>query len=356
MTQLVSPGREPNAAGLHRLAALLGIAVPTASGAAPGPSPRRRDVEHAAVCRAVLEALASDRPLVIVIDDAHALDDVLLEFLAGLTGRSPFRSSSSSPLVKTSRTGRCSQESRWSRYPSDALGRTSSLELIRVVLGSLHHHDLDEVVLGPAVEDRILEAVGGIPFLIEQVVQYLIERKLLVSAEQRWEVAADFPAVGLPDTARAMIDARVDALTPDERHLLQNASVLGRVFWVDAAAALAGITELETVEGIVESLIERELLGELVDDVAGDTSFRHAIVCDAIYTSLPIAERAEKHHLIAEFLADLAHETDAVSTTELAHHSERAVMLAPRAGRTHRGRTDRRRLPAGDRGPGSGRT
>ncbi len=327
VTELIAPDREPNRIGLNRLAELLGIAEPSSVVSAKAPVRNRRHDEQVAVARTLLEALARDRPLVIVIDDAHAVDDVLLEFLAGLHG----------PVALPILVVLATREDLSDRevlagvplveVPLGPLDRPSSLELIRVVLGSLHHHDLDEVVLGPAVEDRILEAVGGIPFLIEQVVQYLIERKLLVSAEQRWEVAADFPAVGLPDTARAMIDARVDALTPDERHLLQNASVLGRVFWVDAAAALAGITELETVEGIVESLIERELLGELVADAAGDTSFRHAIVCDAIYTSLPIAERAEKHHLIAEFLADLARETRAVSIDQLAHHSERAVML-----------------------------
>ena len=332
VAELISPDREPNLVGLARLAEMLGLVDPIAGNFTNAPLRSRRMDEQSAVARALVLALARDRPLVLVIDDAHAADPILLEFLAGLDGVGP------SPILVVLAT----REDLSSRpeleavsvatIDLDPLDRDASLELIGVVLGSVGQHELDEVVLGPAVEDRILDAVGGVPFLIEQVVQYLIERGLLVSAEQRWEVAADFPAVGLPDTARAMIDARVDALTTDERHLLQNASVLGRVFWVDAAASLAGITELDELERIVRSLIERELLGEQVDDGSGDTAFRHAIVCDAVYSSLPMAERAEKHHRVAEFLAQLADEIDSVSIEQLAHHSERAVVLSRELG------------------------
>ena len=118
------------------------------------------------------------------------------------------------------------------------------------------------------------------------------------------EVAADLSEIGLPDTARAMVDTRLDALPAPERHFLLEASVIGRTFWREAVAEVGDFeTEGVDVDALVDRLVDRGLLGrEDLDDQIGDLAFRHVVVRDAVYASIPMAERAEKHARIAEWI------------------------------------------------------
>ena len=113
----------------------------------------------------------------------------------------------------------------------------------------------------------------------------------------------------LPVNLRGAIAARLDELAPDDRELLQRASVLGETFGVREAALLAG-RDLSTTAGALARLGHAAYL----DPVGGDWRFHHALVHDVAYGRLPVAERMRLH---ARYARDGAHPEDAEA---LAHH------------------------------------
>jgi tetratricopeptide (TPR) repeat protein len=126
---------------------------------------------------------------------------------------------------------------------------------------------------------------------------------------------------------QGLIAARIDGLAPEEKALLQNASVIGKVFWPSAVPGadpriLHGLERKEFVRRDRRSAI------------AGETQFAflHALVRDVTYGQIPRAERADKHRLAAEWLASLAGDRTEDHAEMLAHHYREALSLAEAAG------------------------
>ena len=147
------------------------------------------------------------------------------------------------------------------------------------------------------------------------------------------EGAAD-PAHELPVAIRTTIAARLDALPAEERRLLLDASVVGNTFWRGAVERLAG-DELSVVPAL-EDLEFRELIRRRrASRMQGDEefSFKHELIRDVAYGTLPHAARRERHAIVAEFLEEEAG-SGADAAAILAHHwreagdSERAVALS----------------------------
>ena len=137
------------------------------------------------------------------------------------------------------------------------------------------------------------------------------------------------PRSQLPTSVRAIIAARLDSLPPDERSVLVDASVVGRVFWRGALAEIAQRDELSTLLGSLEArdLIRREAVSRIQGDQ--QFGFKHGLIHDVAYGTLPRAARRERHAAVARFLEAT---TDVGQSHEaLAHHwreageTERAV-------------------------------
>ena len=158
-----------------------------------------------------------------------------------------------------------------------------------------------------AAAERIEQAAGGNPLFVEELTAAMVEG------------AAD-AAQDLPVAIRATISARLDALPAQERRLLLDASVVGNTFWRGAVERLAG--DERSVVPALEDLEFRELIRRRrVSRMQGDEefSFKHELIRDVAYGTLPRAARRERHAVVAGFLEEEAG-SGADAAAILAHH------------------------------------
>jgi tetratricopeptide (TPR) repeat protein len=158
----------------------------------------------------------------------------------------------------------------------------------------------------------------------------------------------------LPESVQHIIAARLDTLSLEEKRLLQDAAVLGKVGWLGALAALGDLPRW-TAEQRLHALERRELLRrERRSQVAGERqyAFRHVLVRDVAYGQLPRAARADRHRRAAEWLQALSPDRAEDRAELLAHHYLAALEFARAAGQDTGVLAERARLAlreAGDR-------
>jgi tetratricopeptide (TPR) repeat protein len=273
----------------------------------------RRD-EAFAAWRSFLEALAEERALVLVFEDLHWADDALLDFVDYLVD---WARGVPVLVVGTARPELLSRRPGWGGGKPNAvtlsLAPLSDDETARLV-----HTLLDRPVLDAEVQKTLLERAGGNPLYAEEFVRMLDDRP-----------ETDLP---LPETVQGLIAARLDGLTAEEKALLQAASVVGKVFWLGAAAELADV-DRRSAEDRLHALERREFLRrERRSSVAGEVeyAFRHLLVRDVAYGQIPRGVRAERHRAAARWLESLGRPEDHAEM--LAHHYLRALELGRAAG------------------------
>jgi tetratricopeptide (TPR) repeat protein len=291
------------------------------------------------------EALAAERPLVLVLEDLHWSDASTVDLLAAIARR---REPARLLLIGTYR-------------PLDVIVRGHPLRAVTPQLAV--HGASDELLLEPLREadvDRYLTArfggeVGrrlapvvhrrtdGLPLFMVNVVEALIRQGLLVEAGGRWEMKASESDVetGVPENLRRMIEQQLAGLTPDEQRLLEAASVAGLVF---SAASVAGTLDddVEVVEDRCEALARREqfLRAGGVEEwpdgtVAARYRFLHVLYQQVLYEQLPPARRGRLHRQIGEREEAGYRATPSERAATLAVHFERGG-VAPRAIAYHR--------------------
>jgi class 3 adenylate cyclase len=245
-----------------------------------------RPGEAFAAWRRFFEALARERPLVLVIEDLHWADDGLLDWLDGFVERSR---DLPAYVLCTARPELLQRRPEWGGGKRNAttltlppLSREDSARLVRTLLD------------GREVSDEALAAAvaraGGNPLYAEEFARMLREHG-----------RGDAP---LPLTVQGIVAARIDALPPAEKALLVDAAVVGKLFWPGALAAL-GHQDLDALR----SLERRELIRRhRASTVAGEREyvFRNALVREVAYRLLPRSRRAEKHLLAAAWIEGLA--------------------------------------------------
>ena len=261
--------------------------------------------EAFAAWRRFLEAVALARRLVLVFEDLHWADDAMLDFVDYLVDRSR-----SVPLLVlcTARPELLTRRSGWGGGKVNSstilLSPLSEDETSSLVSGLLGNAEIDT-----SVREQLLERAGGNPLYAEEFARMLVER----------------PAeTVVPETVQGMIAARIDTLPLDEKGLLQEAAIVGRVFWLGALGR-----ERWTIEGRLHSLERKEFVRrELRSSVAGEDEyvFRHALVRDVAYEQIPRSERAEMHRGAAEWIESLGRPDDHAET--LAHHYAAALDFA----------------------------
>src|SRR5205823_11764949 len=111
---------------------------------------------------------------------------------------------------------------------------------------------------------QILERAEGVPLYAVETVRMLLDRGALAQEGSVYRPVAPIDTLEIPETLHALIAARLDGLTPDERRLLQDAAVLGKTFTKRALASLSGLGEDE-LEPVLRSLVRKEMLGVQAD-------------------------------------------------------------------------------------------
>src|SRR5262249_16860152 len=150
----------------------------------------------------------------------------------------------------------------------------------------------------------ILERAEGVPFYAVETVRMLIDRGLLIREGNGHRLVGPIETLEVPETLQALIAARLDGLAAEERHLLQNASVLGRTFTVSGLAAVTSRPETD-LQPLLASLVRKEVLTLSVDPMSperGQYGFIQDLVKKVAYDTMSRKERRARHLEAAAFL------------------------------------------------------
>ncbi len=263
--------------------------------------------------RRFFEAMAETRPLVLVFEDLHFADDGLLDFVDYLV-----EWATGAPLlvIGTARPELLARRPGWGGGKANALTLSLS-SLTDTETAQIVHALLDQAVLPAELQQRLLQRAEGNPLYAEEFA------RLVAEGRQPDE---------LPETVQGIVAARLDALATEEKQALQDAAVLGKVFWLGAVAHLSG-SEPWALEERLHGLERKEFVRrERRPTVSGETeyAFRHLLVRDVAYGQMPRAERAEKHRLAASWIESLGRPED--NAEMLAYHYLAALELSRAAG------------------------
>ena len=264
--------------------------------------------ESFAAWRRFLEALAERRPTVLVFEDLQWADDALLDFVDELP---EWVAGVPLLVVCTTRPELFERRPGWSGGKRNALaislGPLSDEETARIVAVAL-----ESPLMDAAKQAAVLARAGGNPLYAEQYARMVTEG-LGADAE-------------LPETVQGIIAARIDLLAPDEKALLQDASVMGRLFWPSA---------IDASEDRLHALVRKEFIRrERRSSIEGESeyAFAHALVRDVAYSQIPRSARFEKHRRAAEWIETLPPDRAADRADLLAHHYTSALELGAAAG------------------------
>jgi class 3 adenylate cyclase/tetratricopeptide (TPR) repeat protein len=287
-----------------------------------------RRSEASAAWRRFLEALAERHPLVLVFEDLHWADDALLDFIDHVVD---WATGVPMLVVCTARPELLDRRREWGGGKRNALtialSPLADTDIARLI-GTL----LEQAVLPAETQATLLATAEGNPLYAEEYVRMLIDRGHLLHEGGRWRLAAG--ELPVPESVHGLIAARLDDLPADQKHLLQDAAVLGKIVWLGALAAMGG-TERFDVEAGLHALERREMLRrERRSSVGGEQeyAFRHVLVRDVAYGQIPRAQRAEKHRRAAEWIESLSADRENAPDM-VAHHYSQALEYARGAGR-----------------------
>jgi tetratricopeptide (TPR) repeat protein len=294
--------------------------------------------EDFAAWRRLFEALAERNPGVMIFEDLHWADEGLLDFVDHLVD---WASDVPVLVICTARPELYTRRPGWGGGKPNAL-TISIPALTDEETARLLAELLEQAVMPAALQSALLARAGGNPLYAVEFVRMLSER----GAE---EGPDELP---LPDSIQGIIAARLDALAAEEKVVLQDASVVGRMFWIGALEHISSESRA-AIEERLRSLERKQFVARQRQPLlAGETeyAFRHLLVREVAYGRIPRHRRTVKHRLAAEWLESLGRLED--QAERIAQHYSIALELARAVGQTGGALEERTRLAlreAGDR-------
>jgi predicted ATPase/class 3 adenylate cyclase len=260
--------------------------------------------EAFAAWRRYLEGVADEHPLVLVVEDLHWADEGLLDFVDHLA-----EWASGVPLLvlASARPELLDRRPNWGggklNATTLALAPLDDADAARVIAAVL-----EQAVLPADTQAALLEQAGGNPLYAEQFARlYLEDRNVVV-----------------PENVQGIIAARLDALPEREKQLLQDAAVLGKVFWSGGVAADESALHALERKGFIRRERRSAVAGE------AEYAFRHVLVREVAYGQIPRAARADKHLAAVRWTESLGRSEDHAEL--IAHHYASALDLLQAAG------------------------
>jgi class 3 adenylate cyclase/tetratricopeptide (TPR) repeat protein len=248
--------------------------------------------------RLFFERLAEHYPVIMVFEDMQWADDGLLDFIEHL-----LEWSRNHPIFILA----LALPELADRRPTWGAGKRGYSS---TYLEPLSEEAMEELVTGlvPGLAGdpraRILERAEGVPLYAVETVRMLLDRGLVVREGSVYRPTGPIESLEVPDTLHALIAARLDGLTPDERRAIQNAAVLGKVFFKQGLAAVSGMPEFE-LEPLLTSLVRKELVSLQADPRSperGQYGFLQDLVKKVAYETLAKKDRKAKHLAAAAFI------------------------------------------------------
>ncbi len=242
-------------------------------------------------------AIAVLAPLILVVEDIHWADEGVLGFIDFLArwGEGPM------VIVCLARHELLERNSTWGgglRNASTIVLEPLAPEARVALMNGL----LDGGVPG-ALGERIVELSEGNPLFAEEMVRMLVDRGTLRFADGRWQLARSVDELEIPGSVQAVLAARLDALPEHEKRVAQDAAVVGRIFWNRLVAHLSRDGVGATNERLRRLRVKELVISREPSALAGaaEFGFRHVLIRDVAYDSLPKRDRAVLHREIAEW-------------------------------------------------------
>ncbi|MFN2375302.1 MAG: AAA family ATPase [Candidatus Binatia bacterium] len=256
------------------------------------------------VVRRFLAALAAGKPVVLVIDDLHWAEPLLLDLVEHLvqwgSGVPLFVLVGARPELRELRSSLVTPGGVVAHVVTlGGLDAGAAMRLAASVIGATD--------LPAAVAAKVLATSEGNPLFVGELVRMLVQEGALARDGDRWTAGAALAALEMPPTIHALLAARIERLRPEERTVLERAAVVGRHFSRSALAALLGRpgdADSGELDARLESLRRSELIERDSGWFLGEPAlrFHHALIRDAAYRRLLKGTRAELHSQLADWI------------------------------------------------------
>jgi class 3 adenylate cyclase/tetratricopeptide (TPR) repeat protein len=280
--------------------------------------------------RKLFEHVARERPVVLVIDDIHWAEPLLLdliEYLADWTRDAMLL------LLCVARPELLEIRSGWGG------GKLNATAILLEPLGSDEAGVLLENLTGganlpKAAHDRILAAAEGNPLFVEEMLGMLIDDGLLRREEGGWRAASDLADLTVPPTIQLLLAARLDRLEAEERAVIERGAVEGKVFHTGAIASLTPEGHRAQIRPRLLALARKELIRPDRAEFAGEDAFRfrHMLIRDAAYQAMPKEQRADLHERFARWLTQTVGDRLAEYQEILGYHLDQAYRFRTELG------------------------
>jgi predicted ATPase/class 3 adenylate cyclase len=246
--------------------------------------------------RKLFEAVARRKPLVVVFDDLHWGEPTFVKFVEHLA-----EWTSDAPILLAC----IARPQLLERFPSWGGGKANATVMTLAPLTEAESKRLIANLVGEAaladIWKRIGEATGGNPLFLEQLLQKLIDDRVLRRDDGNWVAAGDLSRLVVPPSIQALLTARLEQLSPGERAAIDRAAVIGKVFYLGAVEELSLPDARHAVSDQLLGLVHKDLVRPFLSDFADEETFRfrHILIRDTAYAMLRTALRAELHERFA---------------------------------------------------------
>ena len=270
--------------------------------------------------QAVVRLLLSEsrvQPVVAVFEDLHWNDALTL----GLLNELVVAAQNARLLLVVSY--RPEYRDEWRNRPNyrqlrlDPLASESLAEFLQALLGS------DPSL--PTLKSFLVERASGNPFFVEEIVRSLVDTGVLEGARGSYRLARPFSSIEVPPTVQAVLAARIDALPAAEKHLLQEAAVIGHDVPFALLHAICGLTE-DKLRGLLDNLQAAEFLyaTQLFPDL--QYTFKHSLTHDVTYSGVLHERRRDIHARVVDAMEKLYADRLGEQVERLAHHAVRGEL------------------------------
>lgn len=276
----------------------------------------------------VIEAMASQHPVLVTVEDVHWIDPTTLELLSQMIER--LRDTCVLIVI----TFRPEFESPWgsgsniTSYTLNHLSRRDSAAMISRVT--------DGKALPNEVVDQIVARTDGVPLFVEELTKSLMESGFLEDAGDRYELSRPLPSLAIPESLHDSLMARLDHLA-SAKEIAQIGAVIGRSFSYELLSAVSPL-DGSSLNKALDQLVESGLVYRRGVPPEARYQFKHALIQDAAYQSLLKSTRTEYHGNIADVVGEQFPNDVVINPELLAHHyteaglTEQAITYWQKAG------------------------
>lgn len=248
--------------------------------------------------------ISSQLPVAIFLDDLHWADESSLELLNHLgeaLAKNPVLVFALSRPVLFERRKHWGKGDDFENIPLSPLTREQSEYFVEAVLQKVDN-------LPSTLRELIIEHAEGNPYYIEEMIRMLVEDGIIIKEEPVWRIQPNrLSDIRIPSTLTGIIQARLDSLPKQERTILQQAAVVGRVFWDTAITHINQEQSLdeENLASGLESLQRREMIFQQQPSAfseAVEYVFKHGVFREVTYETVLLKQRKKYHSLVADWL------------------------------------------------------